>query len=97
MPEDDCSEVNAIIADDYSNPLFVVTDLLRLLADKHRIRTLYDGIGGDKLNILIGDLPFSQDEGADPISLIIINCLDDTYGVTETEFICANLDAVPAL
>ena len=43
-------------------PLFCVTDLLPHLAAKQNERPLKDGLKGEELNIVIGSIPFADDE-----------------------------------
>ena len=47
------------------------------------------------LNILIGSVPYA-DEGKDRVKLAVLSLLNDTYGITEEDFLSAELVAVPA-
>lgn len=92
----DGESVKVTIGEDEGDPQFVVTDLLPHLAGEQMKQTMSDGIKGEQLNILIGSRPFSKDEGADKVKLNIIKILNEKYGITEGDFLSAELELVPA-
>lgn len=92
----DGSVVNVNIGEDENDPVFVVNDLLPHLAREQSKRTLGDGVRGEELNILIGSTPFKDDNESELVKLNILNILYEKYGVTEADFISAELEAVPA-
>ncbi len=92
----DGTTVKVNIGEDATDPQFVVTDLLPHLAGEQMKRTLADGIRGEELNLLVGSRPFSQDEGSEKIKLNILNILFEKYGMMESDFLSAELEAVPA-
>ncbi|MBQ8026919.1 MAG: aminopeptidase [Clostridia bacterium] len=92
----DCTSVTVNIGEDKNDPKFVVTDLLPHLAADQMKRTLSEGIKGEELNILIGSRPFKDDEGADSVKLNIMSILNEKYGIVESDFLSAELEAVPA-
>lgn len=92
----DGSVVNVKIGEDENDPKFVVNDLLPHLAAEQSKRTLSEGIKGEELNILIGSMPFKDDEGSELVKLNILKILNEKYGVTEEDFLSAELEMVPA-
>lgn len=88
------TEVN--IGEDSADPKFVINDLLPHLAREQSKRTLSDGIRGEELNVLIGSMPFKSDEGSELVKLNILKLLNEKYGVTEEDFLSAELELVPA-
>ncbi len=92
----DGEKVSVRIGEDEGDPQFVITDLLPHLASEQNKRTLADGIKGEELNILIGSRPFSKDEGSEKVKLNILKILNRKYGITETDFLSAELEIVPA-
>ena len=84
------------VGEDDNDPQFCVTDLLPHLAQEQMKQTMSDGIKGEQLNILIGSRPFSKDEGSDKVKLNIIKILNEKYGITEGDFLSAELELVPA-
>ena len=53
------------------------------------------GITGEALNIVIGSMPYAG-EGRDRVKLAVLSLLNDEYGITEEDFLSAELAAVPA-
>lgn len=91
----DGSEVCVTIGEDDNDPVFCITDLLPHLATEQMKRNLAQGIKGEELNIVIGSRPFKNDEDSESVKLNILNILFEKYGITESDFISAELEAVP--
>jgi aspartyl aminopeptidase len=89
--------VNVCVGEKEGEPKFVVTDLLPHLAREQEKRTLEDGIKGEELNVLVGSRPFCTDEGSELVKLNILKLLFDKYGMTEKDFLSAELEVVPAM
>lgn len=87
--------VNVTIGRAPGEPKFVITDLLPHLAADQMKKTLAEGITGEGLNILIGSAPYA-DDGKDRVKLAVMSILNDMYGITEEDFLSAELSAVPA-
>lgn len=87
--------VDVVIGRDPDDPQFVITDLLPHLGADQMKKTLAEGITGEGLNLLIGSVPYA-DEGKDRVKLAILSLLYDDYGITEEDFLSAELTAVPA-
>ncbi len=87
--------IDVCIGQDPDDPQFVITDLLPHLAADQMKKTMSEGIKGEGLNILIGSVPYA-DDGKDRVKLAILSLLHDDYGITEEDFLSAELTAVPA-
>lgn len=92
----DGSVITVSIGEESGEPQFVVNDLLPHLAREQEKRTLSDGVRGEELNVLIGSRPFKDDEGSELVKLNILKLLNEKYGVTEADFLSAELEMVPA-
>ena len=92
----DKSVVEVTIGEDDNDPVFTVTDLLPHLAEQQYKRPANELIKGEELNILIGSRPFKDGKDSDSAKLAIMKILNDKYGITERDFACAELEAVPA-
>lgn len=92
----DGSTVNVCIGEDAGDPIFCVTDLLPHLAQEQVKRPLSGGIKGEELNLLIGSRPFRSDEGSELVKLRTMQILNEKYGITEADFLSAELEIVPA-
>ena len=87
-------EVN--IGEDDNDPIFVITDLLPHLAQEQMQRKLGDGIRGEELNILIGSIPYNDKDVSEKVKLNVMSILNKKYGITEADFLSAELEIVPA-
>ena len=87
--------VDVVIGREPNEPKFIITDLLPHLAKDQMTKTMAEGITGEGLNILIGSTPYA-DEGKDRVKLAVMSILNDMYGITEEDFLSAELSAVPA-
>ena len=87
--------VDVVIGREAGDPRFVITDLLPHLAQDQMKKTLAEGITGEGLNLLIGSVPYA-DDGKDRVKLAVLSLLNDSYGITEEDFLSAELVAVPA-
>ena len=88
-------EVN--IGEKEGDPVFCVTDLLPHLSGEQNDRKLRDGLKGEELNVLIGSIPFIDEaELKDPVKLLALKLLNDRYGITEADFLRAEIEMVPA-
>lgn len=92
----DGTKVTVVIGEDPSDPVFCVSDLLPHLATDQMKRTLNDGVKGEELNLLVGSLPFRDDEVSEALKLNILHILWEKYGIVERDFLCAELELVPA-
>ncbi len=97
MIKRDGTSVKINIGEKPGEPKFVITDLLPHLDKEQSKRTLSEGIRGEELNILIGSRPFKSDSGSELVKLNVLKILNEKYGVTEKDFISAELELVPAL
>ena len=96
MVKADGEVVNVTIGEDECDPVFYINDLLPHLARKQAAEPLATAISGETLNILIGGLPYDDKEVTDKIKLTALSLLYDKYGVTEEDFLSAELCLVPA-
>jgi aspartyl aminopeptidase len=92
----DGSQVKVSIGEKDDEPKFVINDLLPHLSAEQDKRTLAGGIKGEELNVLVGSHPFKDDEGSELVKLNILKLLNEKYGITEEDFLSAELEIVPA-
>lgn len=84
------------IGENENEPKFVINDLLPHLASEQIKRPLNEGVKGEELNVLVGSHPFKDDKGSELVKLNILKLLNEKYGVTEEDFLSAELEMVPA-
>ncbi len=92
----DGTQVKIHIGDDEGDPVFVINDLLPHLAQQQSQRTLAEGIKGEELNIVVGGCPFKDDKVSQRVKLAIAKILFDKYSIVESDFVTAEITAVPA-
>ena len=92
----DGTEVNIRIGDEENDPVFYINDLLPHLAQEQATKTLATAVNAEKLNILVGGMPLKDGEGDGSVKLGVLNILNQKYGITEEDFISAELCCVPA-
>ena len=88
--------VNVVLGEAPTEPCFTVTDLLPHLARKQAGRPVEEIVVGENLKLLVGSRPFKDDKASEKVKLNILKWFFDKYGVTEEDFISAELEAVPA-
>ena len=91
----DVVEIN--IGEDEDDPIFTITDLLPHLAQEQMEKKLKNGIDGEDLSILIGSVPFTNEDKKIPeaVKLNILNILNQKYGITEEDLTSAEIELVP--
>lgn len=92
----DGTSVTVRIGEEPDDPVFCVTDLLPHLGAEQMKRTASEVIKGEDLNVLIGSRPFCRDEGSELVKLNMLQILFEKYGITEADFLSAELEIVPA-
>ncbi len=92
----DGSVIDVVIGEDDSDPLFYINDLLPHLAQDSAKLPLSEAIPGEKLNVLVGSRPYSDTEASDAIKLNTMLLIHEKYGITEDDFLSAELCVVPA-
>ena len=91
----DGKKVTFTLGEDENDPIFAVPDLLPHLSHKAQdIKKLEDAITGESLDIMVGSEP-AKGEFTEKIKTAILDKLYKDFGITEEDFISAELEAVP--
>lgn len=90
------NKINISIGEDDNDPVFYITDLLPHLASDQMAKKMGEGITGEGLNVLIGNIPYKSEEAKDKVKLNILNLLNKKYGIVEEDFTVAEIEIVPA-
>ncbi len=96
LVKNDGTTVTVRVGEDEGDPVFCVTDLLPHLAADQMKRPAAELIRGEELNLVVGSLPFRDDEASERVKLNLLKILFEKYGVTEADFLSAELEVVPA-
>ena len=86
--------VDVVIGRDKDDPQLVITDLLIHLAADQMQKKASEVIPGENLNLLIGSVPYDG-EDKDRVKLAVMSLLNDRYGITEEDFLSAEIEVVP--
>src|SRR5699024_5238403 len=84
-------KINVSIGDEEDEPVFFISDLLIHLAKDQMDKKLSEGIEGEGLNIIVGSIPYKDNEISEKVKLNILNILNKKYGIKEEDFITAEI------
>lgn len=96
MVKSNGDKINIVIGEDENDPVFYITDLLPHLASDQMAKKMGEGITGEGLNVLIGNIPYQDQDISERVKLNILNILYNKYEITEEDFTVAELEIVPA-
>lgn len=88
--------VDICIGEDDNDPIFYITDLLPHLGREQSKLPLSEGIKGEQLNVVLGNIPSSEGDD-DSVKAAILKLINEKYGITEEDFLSSELCVVPAL
>ena len=92
----DGSVVNVSVGGNSGDPQFTINDLLPHLGADQSKKPLGEAIPAESLNLVVGSRPLKDDEGDGRVKLAVMQILNEKYGITEADFISAEIEAVPA-
>ncbi len=93
-PDGERIEIN--IGEKEEDPVFTISDLLPHLAMEQMKKTPAEVVEGEQLNVLLGSIPYPDDEISERVKLNILNLLNDKYGIKEIDFASSEIEMVPA-
>jgi len=92
----DGTVIHLVVGEDEHDPVFSIDDLLPHLSRKHQDeKKLSEAIEGEKLTILFGSIPLLGEE-KEPVKKAVLALLDERYGLSEEDFVSAEIEMVPA-
>jgi len=89
----DGSLVEVNIGENENDPVFYITDLAPHLAKDQVQKKMSECIEGENLNIILGSM--TKDCEKDKFKSSVIEILNEKYGITEEDFLSAELEVVP--
>lgn len=78
------------------DPVLTIPDLLPHLSRKQMEQKASEFIPAENLNVIIGSLPYEDKNASDRVKLAILDLLFSKYGITEEDFIGAEIEMIPA-
>ncbi len=92
----DGSSLTIELGEDPADPVLTITDLLPHLGAEQMGRKATDLIRGEDLNVLVGSIPYEDEELAGRFKLGFLQLLKDQYNITEKDLVTAEIEIVPA-
>ncbi|ABR49279.1 peptidase M18, aminopeptidase I [Alkaliphilus metalliredigens QYMF] len=89
-------KLSIVIGEDDQDPVFYISDLLPHLAKDQMAKKMGEGITGEELNVIIGNIPYQGDDIDEKVKLNILDLLNEKYGIDEEDFTVAEIEIVPA-
>ncbi len=89
----DGTAVDVCVGEDEDDPQFYINDLLPHL-DRDAQKKVSELISGEQLNILLGSMPYGEDNS---VKQNVLRILNEKYGICEDDFLSAELCVVPAM
>jgi len=93
----DGSSLELDIGSAKDDPVFVISDLEPHLSynvqNEKKVTEFYPG---EKLNLVAGLIPDADEEAKNRVKLAVLQILHQRYGMTEEDFVSAELEVVPA-
>lgn len=88
--------VNVVIGEDENDPVLGISDLLIHLSQEQLQKTMAKAIEGEDLNLLLGSIPIKDKKAKNRVKANVLKLLNEKYGITEEDFVSAELEVVPA-
>ncbi len=89
-------KVRITIGEDENDPVFCISDILPHLAMQQMSGDAKKIVSGEKLNVIIGSIPVDDEKVSKKVKLNVMMLLNEKYGITEKDFISADVEIVPA-
>ncbi|MCI6907754.1 MAG: aminopeptidase [Eubacteriales bacterium] len=92
----DGSVVDVEIGTHPGDPVFTVTDILPHLGKDQMAKSAAEAVTGENLRVLCGSVPEGDPKDSDRVRFAVLKLLNEQYGMTEADFLSAELSIVPA-
>lgn len=89
-------KMSVTIGENPEDPVFTINELLIHLSQEQMARKASEAVKGEELNVLIGGIPFESKDAKESVKLGVLKLLYDKYGITEKDFMTAEIQLVPA-
>ena len=97
VTENGVETIDIRIGDKPEDPVFTISDLLPHLAADQMGKTMGKFMEAEAMNVLVGSkMSKTDDDTSDKIKLWVMEYLNREYGITEEDFLSAELTCVPA-
>ncbi len=91
-------EINVSIGDKENEPIFVISDLLPHLEDRgEEMKKMNQIIAGEAMDAIGASIPVDDKNTKEKVKASFLKAINEKYGITETDFVSADLGLYPAL
>ena len=92
----DGTQIKIVIGEDENDPVLYISDLLPHLANAQMAKKMSEGIAGEDLNIMVGNIGIDDESVKDGVKLNILKILNEKYDICEEDFLSSEIEIVPA-
>jgi aspartyl aminopeptidase len=93
----DGTTINISIGEDDNDPVFCIPDLLPHLAKKEQYtKTMGEGVSAANMNMIFSGMVVTDEKEKKAIKTFAMNIMNEKYGISERDFLSAELEIVPA-
>ena len=92
----DGRKVELNVGEKADDPVFYIDDLLPHLGGEQMAKGGAKVIEGEQLNVVVGAMPYADEDVKNKFKLTVLNYLNREYGMCEEDFLSAEISAVPA-
>ncbi|MBR4395440.1 MAG: aminopeptidase [Eubacteriaceae bacterium] len=76
-------------------PVFFISELLIHLSGDQMAKPASKAVAAEQLNIIVGHIPLDDEEAKESVKLNTLRILNEQYGITEEDFLSAEIEFVP--
>ena len=87
--------IEIALGDDPKDPIFMISDLLPHLDKIQGEKKMDDAIPAETLNVVVGSTGTKVKDEKEPVKKNLLKLLNEKYGITEEDFVSADLEIVP--
>ena len=88
--------INICIGEKEEDPIFLMPDILPHLAGEQYKQKIGDAVRADHMNVIFNSIPYPDEKLKEAVKLNALVMLNERYGITEEDFLSAELELVPA-
>lgn len=88
--------INVCIGEKDDEPIFIMPDLLPHLAADQNKQNVKDAVKAANMNVICSTIPCADEKVKEAFKHHALMLLNDKYGITEADFLSAELELVPA-
>ncbi len=92
----DGTQIKIVIGEDENDPVFCISDLLIHLATAQMTKKMTEGITGEDLNVILGNIACDDEDVKDGVKLNILKILNEKYDICEEDLLSSEIEVVPA-